>query len=172
MTYPPVVVVDEDDTVVGEAMLADARVKGLIYRTVFVIGRGPDGRILLQKRSPKMQLYPGCWDISAGGHVDGGHEYDEAARLELLEEIGVEHVSLHELTRFFTEEPLWGDIAAKRFVKIYETTIDTLPRQLGEDEVMSVRWFTPDEIDGLVASHPETIAEGLRHSLPYIVGDS
>jgi len=172
VTYPPVVIVDEKDKVVGEAMLADARAKGLIYRVVFVIASGPDGRVLLQKRSPQMQVYPNCWDISASGHVDDGHDYLEAARLEMVEEIGVDKAPLTEVAHFFTDEPLWGGIASKRYIKIFKTTIDTLPDTLGEDEVVAVQWFALQEIKQLVADDPEGIAEGLRYSLPYILGEA
>jgi 8-oxo-dGTP pyrophosphatase MutT (NUDIX family) len=170
MVHPPVVVVDTNDQVVGEAMLQEARDKGLIYRVVFVIARNPDGQVLLQRRSPQMPIYPNCWDVSASGHVDGRRSYLQAAQLELLEEIGVQHVRLQEVGHLYTEEPLWGGIASKRFAKLYQVALDELPERLGEEEVTQVRWFTPDEVRTLVATHPEQMAEGLQRSLPYILG--
>ena len=170
MAHPPVVIADEDDNVVGEAMLDDARSRGLIYRVVFVAAMRSDGSVLLQKRAPHMMLYPNCWDISAGGHVDDGHSYEDAAGLELAEEIGVHGGELHEVAHFYTEEPLWGGIASRRYVKMYEVRLEKLPELLDPNEVLCVRWFTPDAIRKLMANHPEQIAEGLHHFVERILG--
>ncbi|HSW99977.1 MAG TPA: NUDIX domain-containing protein [Patescibacteria group bacterium] len=169
MTHPPVVIVDKEDQVVGEEMLDEARLRGLIYRLVFIVAVGSDGRVLLQKRSSKMRLWPGCWDISAGGHVDDGHTYEEAARFELEEELGVRGVPLREIAHFYMDTPLWGNVPAKRFCKLYQTSLDALPEGLGEEEVAAVHWFTKDELRALVSSQPTQIAEGLAYSLLYIL---
>lgn len=169
MAHPPVVIVDINDRVVGEAKLDEARQNGLIYRIVFVVAIDADGRVLLQKRSASMKLYPSCWDVSAGGHVDDGHSYEEAASYELDEEIGVRDAALHEVGHFYSDAPLWGGIPAKRFCKVYRISLDTLPEQLGEEEVEQVRWFTKDALRVLVKNRPEQIAEGLERSIPYIL---
>ena len=44
---------------------------------------------LWQKRSEKVDRYPGDYDISAGGHVNLGETLVEAAIRETREEIGV-----------------------------------------------------------------------------------
>jgi len=169
MAHPPVIIVDTNDQVVGEAKLDEARQKGFIYRLVFVVAIDKGDRVLLQKRSTHMQLYPSCWDVSAGGHVDDGHGYEEAASYELDEELGVRGVTLHEMGHFYSDAPLWGGILAKRFCKVYRIALDTLPEQLGEEEVEEVRWFTKDELRALVKNHPERVAEGLERSMPYIL---
>lgn len=161
MAYPPVVIVDANDRPVGEAPLAEAREKGLVYRLVFIIAERADGRYLLQKRSSHMHLFPGCWDTAAGGHVDDGNSYEEAAILEAAEELGLSDVKLTELAYFYSDKPVWGGLPAKRFVKIYKMRLDETPTQFAEHEVSEVRWFTGQEIDRLVAEHPERVAEGL-----------
>ncbi|GAB3053853.1 NUDIX domain-containing protein [Micromonospora schwarzwaldensis] len=52
-----------------------------------------DGRIFVQRRSPRRRLFPNCWDI-AGGHLEPGEEIDDALRREVTEETGwaVSHV--------------------------------------------------------------------------------
>ncbi|MBR3236077.1 NUDIX domain-containing protein [Candidatus Saccharibacteria bacterium] len=45
---------------------------------------------LWQKRSEKVDRYPGDYDISAGGHINLGESLTEAAIRETREEIGVE----------------------------------------------------------------------------------
>jgi isopentenyldiphosphate isomerase len=83
--------VTDDDVVLGP--VARSRVHGnpsLIHRSVHVLVLGADGRLLLQKRSLRKDTQPGKWDTSVGGHVGFGQSYEEAARREALEELGME----------------------------------------------------------------------------------
>ena len=81
---------DEDLNIVGETTITEALNNNwwrLVAR-VYVFDEA--GNILLQRRSESMQVYPGRWDQSAGGHVDVGETNEEAAKREALEEIGVD----------------------------------------------------------------------------------
>ena len=48
------------------------------------------GRLLLQRRSPDKDVWPGLWDASAAGHVTAAERASLAAVRELEEELGVE----------------------------------------------------------------------------------
>jgi isopentenyldiphosphate isomerase len=61
----------------------------LIHRSVHILVIHPEGRLLLQKRSLRKDTQPGKWDTSVGGHVGFGQSYEEAARREAEEELGV-----------------------------------------------------------------------------------
>jgi isopentenyldiphosphate isomerase len=61
----------------------------LIHRSVHILVVSPDGRLLLQKRSLRKDTQPGKWDTSVGGHVGFGQSYEEAARREAEEELGM-----------------------------------------------------------------------------------
>jgi isopentenyldiphosphate isomerase len=162
MAYPPVVIVDEQDNAVGEAPLQEALAKGLIHRVVFVILENTQGEVLLQRRSAHMRLFPGCWDISAGGHVDDGHSYIEAARIEVAEELGIEaQLGLEEVAHFYTEQPYPDQPVVRRFVKVYRIRFDELPHTLEAQEVSEVRWFSKDDLAKLVSDDPKKIASGL-----------
>lgn len=76
------------------------RERGVVHRDgsvhgtahVWVVRRGPSDswEVLLQKRSEHKDSYPGCYDISAAGHVAAGEEYLPTAIRELNEELGIE----------------------------------------------------------------------------------
>ncbi len=159
--HAPVVVVNDKDEVISNASLADARKLNLIYRVVFVIAKDKAGRVLLQKRAPTLTMYPDCWDVTASGHVDGGRSYEEAARAELAEEVGIKDAELTEVAHTFTDAPLWNNVQSRRFATMYSTMLSETPKDLGPHEVTEVRWFTEAEIDELLANHPEKAAEGL-----------
>ncbi|MEO6097275.1 MAG: NUDIX domain-containing protein [Fibrobacteria bacterium] len=82
--------VTDSDEVLGP--IARSRVHGnpeLIHRSVHVMVVSPQGRLLLQKRSWRKDVQPGKWDTSVGGHVGFGQSYEEAARREAEEELGL-----------------------------------------------------------------------------------
>jgi isopentenyldiphosphate isomerase len=163
MPYPPVVIVDEHDVVIGEAPLPEAWAKGLIHRTVLIVLENREGQVLLQRRAADMRLYPDCWDASAGGHVDNGNSYARAAQLEIEEELGVTVPidDLEEVTTFYSEAPYPDVHTPRRFVRIYKAQIEALPATLDAREVSAVQWFTVPEIKALITVHPDEVAVGL-----------
>ncbi len=49
----------------------------------------PQGKLLICKRPENEEAFPGVWTSSAGGHVEEGEEYKEAAIRETQEELGI-----------------------------------------------------------------------------------
>ena len=70
------------------------RAENLRHRSVAIIVTGSDGRLLVHRRADDKDLYPGWWDIAAGGVVGAGEDHDSAAARELAEELGVTGVAL------------------------------------------------------------------------------
>src|SRR5690606_18503563 len=102
--------------------------------------------------------YPGCWDLSASGHVEEPDYpdpsrpddaldaiYDAVARRELAEELGVET----ELRRLGAFAPLEG-VHYEHFV-LYLGASDG-PYRAQAEEVAEVRAVTAAEYDALMAS--------------------
>lgn len=161
MTYPPVIVVNEEDIPIGLAMLAEVWDKGLYHRVVRIMAEDQNGRILLQKRSENMTIFPGCWDNSAAGHVDEGMTYEGAALQELAEEIGVAHKGLAEIGYYLYEGTHNGRIM-NQFQKVYRILLDHDPVTQDEHEVAELKWFTIEEVLVLVREHPEQATPGLK----------
>jgi isopentenyldiphosphate isomerase len=94
-------IVDTDDRVIGQA--TREQVHGnpdLLHRVAHVLVFDSSGRLFLQKRSSAKEVQPGKWDTSVGGHVEAGEAYEESARREMAEELGVRDVSLERLYRY------------------------------------------------------------------------
>jgi isopentenyl-diphosphate delta-isomerase len=82
--------VDERDVVIGTVRRGDAhRDPALIHRSVQILVLDGSGRILLQLRSARKDLFPGYYCASASGHVMSGETYDATASREIVEELGV-----------------------------------------------------------------------------------
>jgi len=83
-------VVDENDRVVDSRPGRECLKEGLLHRAIAVFLFDQDGRVYLQKRAELMAWYPGHWTVSVMGHVSSGETYEEAARREVKEELGLD----------------------------------------------------------------------------------
>ncbi|MEU3372018.1 NUDIX domain-containing protein [Streptomyces sp. NPDC006660] len=82
-------IVDEHDTVTGQARRADVYARGLRHRCVFVLARDAAGRVFVHRRTPQKLVFPSLYDMFVGGVVGAGESYDDAALREAEEELGV-----------------------------------------------------------------------------------
>lgn len=147
-------VVDGRDTVIGLARRGDIHAQGLLHRAVHVLVFDQAGRLYLQRRSANKDTHPGKWTSSASGHVDPGESYDQAARRELAEELGLESAL----------EPL-GRLAARaltegEFTAVYRATADQEPRP-DPHEISEGRFFGLTEARALAAGPLATPSLGL-----------
>ncbi len=82
-------IVNEKDEVIGQKPRREVHSSNEIHRAAHVFVFNSRGEILLEKRSLKKDKYPGYWGDVAG-HIDSGEGYEEAAKREMKEEIGIE----------------------------------------------------------------------------------
>ncbi len=163
--HPPIQIVDEDDNPIGGADMLQAYDNGQIHRIVFSWIRDEAGRVLLQKRSAMVVTFPSCWDVSAAGAVDEGETYEQAARREVEEELGITVDDLQEVARFYHEIDVdrWH---LKRFNRVYTATASSnTVFSPDPEEVSEAQWFTLDEVHQLIKEHPDSVALGLIDSL-------
>jgi isopentenyldiphosphate isomerase len=151
-------VVDDDDVVVRTVTRAEMRRDRLLHRAVAVAVFATDGRLLVHRRADTKDVWPGQWDIAAGGVVAAGEGYLEAARREVSEELGIEVEPPLEL------EPLgdgrYSDDAVALIGRLYRLVHDG-PFRFTDGEIAEVRWVTWHELDELRRRHrfvPDSIA--------------
>jgi isopentenyldiphosphate isomerase len=163
--HPPIQVVDTNDEPVSGQPLQIVHDQGLIHRVIHVMVEDEHGHILLQKRSGNLSIYPNCWDISVGGHVDLGESYLQTATRELKEELDLSNLQLVELGRYYYELTINNKLL-KRFAMDYKTQIThNTPFHFPAEEVSEVAWRSVAEIKQLIATHPDQVANGLVDSI-------
>jgi 8-oxo-dGTP pyrophosphatase MutT (NUDIX family) len=163
MTVELVDIVDDDDNVIATVTRAEMRAGRLQHRSVGIAVMSTDGRLLVHRRSNSKDLWPGWWDIAAGGVVVAGETYDDAARRELAEELGVVGAEIEYLgqARYVDE-----DLAA--ICRGYRVVHDG-PFNFTDGEVTEVRWVTFPELDTMRATHP-FLPDGITLLLPLLTG--
>lgn len=106
-----VCIVDATNVVIGSATRREMRAGNLVHRATYVLVFNRRGEIFVQKRTLTKDVFPGYYDVAAGGVVLADEDYDTAARRELAEELGIQNVPLAECFEFFYEDPrsrVWG----------------------------------------------------------------
>lgn len=154
--------VDENDMPIGSISRSESRRLGARYRMVRIMIESKDGKeILLQKRLDSKKSFPGCWDTSAGGNVDYGESYDTAAKRELLEEVGLENVSLRPAIKFYAEATDQNGDRLNRFTQLYIVRVDRdtifTPQAT---EVERVEWISKDDLAAYIKA--SSITDGLK----------
>lgn len=75
----------------------EMRAGRLRHRSVFVAVMDEQDRLLVHRRSPFKDVWPGWCDLAVGGVVAVGEDFETAARREVFEEIGLADVALETL---------------------------------------------------------------------------
>lgn len=106
------VIVDARNREIGRASRARMRAEKLIHRASYVLVFNGRGEIFVQQRTLCKDLYPGFFDVAAGGVVQAGESYEESARRELLEELGITGELCRRFDHFHdgADNRVWGRV--------------------------------------------------------------
>jgi isopentenyldiphosphate isomerase len=115
----PVDLIDELDHVVGVATRGEVRARNLLHRVVAILVRNAAGDVYVHRRTETKDIYPGMYDVFAGGVVALGESYEEAARRELGEELGIEGPEPRPLFRHRYDGP-----AERAWTAVYQVEWD------------------------------------------------
>ena len=135
-----VVIVDEDNNVVGAAPRREMRAQRLPHRSTYILVFNSQGELYVQKRTTTKDVFPGYHDPATGGVVLADESYEESARRELAEELGIQDVPLTPLfTFYYTDERahVWGRV----FTCVYDGAMVLQP-----EEVESGEFMPPEEV--------------------------
>ncbi len=145
-----VMIVDGENQPIAAVTRKIMRQQRLIHRATYILVFNTQGELFIQKRSRTKDIYPGYWDLAAGGVVLAGESYEESARRELREELGISGVKLRPLFDQYYEDAdnrVWG--------RIYACTSNG-PFTLQVEEIDEGRFIALAEIAALNQREPVT----------------
>ena len=129
--------VDREDRLLGSLPRAELRERGEIGRGTFILLFNSSGELCVHQRTLSKALYPGYWDVAAGGMVGVDETYAESAARELYEELGVSGVPLTAHERFYFDCPdnhLWCAV----FSAVWDGPLHVQPEEVQQACFMPV----------------------------------
>jgi 16S rRNA (adenine1518-N6/adenine1519-N6)-dimethyltransferase len=149
-TFP---IVDKNDRIVGYASRSRVHGNNLLHRAVHILIFNEAGEVYLQHRSRWKDQHPLKWDSSASGHVAAGEKYDQTARRELNEELGVS-VPLQKISKLSA-----SPCTDHEFIWLYRGAVsgELVPNKY---EIERAAFFPPAVVDGWTSARPEDFAPG------------
>ena len=129
--------VDREDRLLGSLPRAELRERGEIGRGTFILLFNSSGELCVHQRTMSKALYPGYWDVAAGGMVGVDETYAESAARELYEELGVSGVPLTAHERFYFDCPdnhLWCAV----FSAVWDGPLQVQPEEVQQACFMPV----------------------------------
>lgn len=153
--------VDDNDIVIGKKLRSEIYAEHLSnFRAVNCFIVNSKGELWIPRRSPNKKIFPLALDMSMGGHVESGEDYDTAFMREVLEELNLNTNTLPvRVLGHLT--PQWDGVSC--FMKCYEITMETTPHYNTDDFVESY-WMTPTEFWNRVAD-----GEKVKDDLPKLI---
>ncbi len=119
--------------------IAEGEYHLVVHACVF----SPDGKLLIQRRSPLCKKRPNLWDVTAGGSALAGETTRQAAERELFEEVGVRAAFSRPAFTVYhknaIEDVFWAHA---------EPDLAALSLQAGE--VSEVRWAGEEDVLSLL----------------------
>lgn len=155
-----VVLVSENDEVLGVMEKMQAHENGILHRAFSVFLFNDSGEMLLQKRADGKYHSPGQWTNAVCSHPRIDETYEQGAQRRLKEELGVEA----ELTEKFhftykadVGQNLWEHELDHVFTGKYAGKID-----FNTDEVSEIRYISMEKLDAEMAANPENFTEWFK----------
>ena len=115
----------------------------LKHKTALVIVKNSKNQIYVNQRKKTKELFPLKWVVGAGGAVHAGETYDEAAKRELKEELGISSP-----IKFLFNFDYQSDITNYK-AKVYLTEYDG-EINLNKDESEQGKWVSLEELEILI----------------------
>lgn len=147
-------VVDEHDRVVATVARRRMRAARLRHRAVYVVVSSGTGELLVHRRSDAKDLWPGRWDVAVGGVVGAGEAWDDAARRELAEEVGIDADPVPIRAGTYADEDV--DVVGRCYRIVHDG-----PLAFRDGEVAAARWVDPAGLETLLAAEsfvPDSLA--------------
>lgn len=151
--------VDEDGNVLRVVTREQMRAELLRHRCTYIGVVDSRGRLLIHQRSADKEVFPSYWDVCAGGVCTAGESWDDSARRELAEELGItvpiEHLG----------HGTWEGGGASLVGHVYLARSDG-PFRFDDGEVVQARFVDVAELDRLLQSEP-FCTDSVELALPF-----
>jgi isopentenyldiphosphate isomerase len=106
-------IVDKNNTEIAAVQRSIMREQKLIHRASYVFVFNKQDELYIQRRTMTKDIYPGYWDVAAGGVALALESYEDSAARELEEELGIKGKRLEYCFDHFYQDKdnkVWGRV--------------------------------------------------------------
>lgn len=165
-----VVLVNENNDVLGTMPKMEAHEKGVLHRAISILIYNPEGKMLIQQRAATKYHWPRIWSNAVCSHPREHESFLEAAERRLSEELNIQCL-LKETLRFVykAQDKATGLIEHEYdvvYTGIYDGDIPFNP-----DEIASIRWIGLNELNEEINAEPEKFSFWFKEILKHIHGN-
>lgn len=135
--------VDTKDNVIGKKLRSEVYALGLSnFRAINAFVKNAEGKLWIPKRGPNKRIYPNALDMSVGGHVESGENYEFSFARETLEELNIitAKVPWKLLGKLTPHEH-----GVSAFMQVYEISTDATPNY-NRDDFTEASWLLPEDL--------------------------
>lgn len=155
-----VVLVNENDTVIGEEEKMKAHYDGVLHRAFSILIFNNRGEMLLQKRALSKYHSPGLWTNACCSHPQLNESYKAGAEERLLAELGFT-VDLKEVHDFIYKAEFDNGLTEHEFDRVFIGTYNG-NIAFNPDEVDEIKWIGVETLYEEIDNNPEKYTEWFK----------
>lgn len=160
MIEEKVVLVNENDEVLGVMNKMEAHEKAVLHRAFSVFIFNEKGETLLQQRSLSKYHSPLLWTNACCSHPREGESYKEAAIRRMDEEIGI-NTELEEAFWFIYKADVGQGLTEHELDHVFIGNYNNEPL-LNPEEVCNYKWMKTEEVKNDIVRQPDIYTEWFK----------
>jgi isopentenyl-diphosphate delta-isomerase len=149
-----VVLVDEENNVLGYVGKLEAHKKALLHRAISVLIFNSKGEQLIQQRAWNKYHFAGIWSNTCCSHPRKDESFQHAAERRLFEELGIKTPLKEEFNFIYKVYDEKSGLTEWEYDTVFTGVFDG-PFEFNKEEVADVRWVTTEELEKDLKANPE-----------------
>lgn len=149
-----VVLVDEENNVLGYVGKLEAHKKALLHRAISVIIFNSKGEQLVQQRAFDKYHFAGIWSNSCCSHPRKDESFQAAAERRLWEELGIKTPLKEEFNFIYKVHDEKSGLTEWEYDTVFTGVYDG-NFEFNKDEVAAVKWMSNTEIESELEQNPD-----------------
>jgi isopentenyl-diphosphate delta-isomerase type 1 len=135
-------IVDRNDRAIGRMTRDEAHSGSMkMHRKIHIFVFNSRGELFVQKRASTRKQNPNQWQASVAGHVSSGETYEQAAKRECREELGVD------VEPKFVAKYIFHAVDEREFIAVLEA-VHNGPFEIDPEEADEARFMRIGELLG------------------------
>ena len=150
-----VVLVDEENNVLGYLGKLEAHKKGLLHRAISVIIYNSKGEQLIQKRALNKYHWAGIWSNTCCSHPRKNETFEQAAVRRLFEELGIKTELKEAFCFIYKATDKKSGLTEWEYDTVFTGIYDG-EFEFNKDEVAEIKWINTDDLKNDVRNNPDS----------------